>query len=112
MTATLTSPFIDGDFRSGGGGGHIDISNPATEENWHELDGAAASDADTAARGAQRAFDQTWRDMKPGRRAEIMFAIAKTIRAHAEELAQLDVKSIGKPIADARDEVSLGARIF
>jgi betaine-aldehyde dehydrogenase len=50
--------------------------------------------------------------MKPGRRAEILFATANSIRDHAEELAQLDLKSIGKPIADARDEVQLGARIF
>jgi betaine-aldehyde dehydrogenase len=113
---TLESPFIDGQFRGGtrdvGGDGRIAITNPATEERWHEVAGAGAGDADVAVRGAQRAFDQTWRDMKPGRRAEILFANARTIRDHAEELAQLDVKSIGKPIADARDEVSLGARIL
>jgi betaine-aldehyde dehydrogenase len=114
MTTTQapTSSFIDGDFSRARGDGRITVTNPATEESWHEVAAAGANDADAAVRGAQRAFDQTWRDMKPGRRAEILFGIAKSIRDHAEELAQLDLKSIGKPIADARDEVQLGARIF
>jgi betaine-aldehyde dehydrogenase len=41
-----------------------------------------------------------------------MFAIAATIRQHLEELAQLEMRSIGKPISDARDEIALGAKIF
>jgi betaine-aldehyde dehydrogenase len=109
---TPTSSFIDGAFASRRGDGRITITNPATEENWHEVAAATVDDADAAVRGAQRAFEQDWRDLKPGRRAEILFAIAKTIRDHAEELAQLDLKSVGKPIADARDEIFLGARIF
>jgi acyl-CoA reductase-like NAD-dependent aldehyde dehydrogenase len=44
-------------------------------------------------------FEQTWRDIKPGKRAEILFAIARAIRDNAEELAQLDVKSVGNPSA-------------
>ncbi|MEA2708379.1 MAG: hypothetical protein QOF78_980 [Phycisphaerales bacterium] len=106
-----TSSFIDGQFASRGDG-PITLTNPATEEQWHTVSAASTGDADAAVRGAHRAFEQDWRDLKPGRRAEILFAIAKTIRDHAEELAQLDLKSIGKPIADARDEVALGARIF
>ena len=105
------SAFVDGQFRRGGEA-RVGIINPATEEQWHELSSADAGDVDVAVNGAQRAFEQTWRDMKPGKRAEILFAVAKAIRDHAEELAQLDLKSVGKPIADARDEVALGARIF
>ena len=115
MTTTTqppTSSFIDGDFSAVRGDGRITVTNPAPEESWHEVAAATAGDADAAVRGAHRAFEQTWRDIKPGRRAEILFAIARAIRDHAEELAQLDLKSVGKPIADARDEVQLGARIF
>ena len=111
-TPAPTSSFINGGYARGGGEGRITITNPATEEDWHDVAAATAADADAAVRGAQRAFEQDWRDMKPGRRAELLFAIARAIREHAEELAQLDVKAVGKPIADARDEVALGARIF
>jgi hypothetical protein len=47
-----------------------------------------------------------------GKRAEVLFAIAATLREHAEELAQSEMVNIGKPIVDARDEMALGARIF
>jgi betaine-aldehyde dehydrogenase len=63
-------------------------------------------------RGARHAFETTWRDFAPGKRADILFAVAGALRAHAEELAQLESRNIGKPIADARDEVALGARVF
>jgi betaine-aldehyde dehydrogenase len=111
--STPNAPFIDGKFKPAGGGARpIVITNPATEDAWHEVAAATPADADVAVRGAHRAFEQSWRDMKPGKRAEILFAVTKAIRDHAEELAQLDLKSVGKPITDARDEVLLGARIF
>ena len=106
-----TQPFIDGDFRDARAA-RIPVINPASEEAWCEIASADAGAVDRAVNGAKRAFDQDWRDVAPGKRAEILFAIARTIREHAEELAQLDVRSVGKPISDARDEVALGARVF
>ena len=50
--------------------------------------------------------------MPPGARAEILFSVSRKLREHAEELAQLETANIGKPISDARDEISLGARIW
>ena len=109
-----TRPFIDGDFQSGTGASARPVSliNPATEEAWCDVASADASAVDRAVNGARRAFEQGWRDMTPGKRAEILFAVARLIRQNAEELAQLDVRSVGKPISDARDEVALGARVF
>jgi betaine-aldehyde dehydrogenase len=86
--------------------------NPASEETWTEVSSADAGSVERAVTGAQRAFEQGWRDLAPGKRAEVLFAVARLIRQNLEELAQLDVKSVGKPISDARDEVALGARVF
>src|SRR4051794_26276097 len=108
---TPTGPFIDGETRDGAGE-RFALVNPATEAPWAEVADATIDDVDRAARGAHRAFEQTWRDITPGKRAEILFSIARLIREHSEELAQLDMRSVGKPISDARDEVALGARIF
>jgi betaine-aldehyde dehydrogenase len=111
-----TRPFIDGEFRdsrqSGGGNGRIPVINPASEEAWCEVASADADTVEKAVAGAHRTFEQTWRDLAPGKRADVLFAVARLIRQNAEELAQLDVRSVGKPIADARDEVALGARVF
>src|SRR5439155_57580 len=41
-----------------------------------------------------------------------LHAVARKLREHLEEIAQLETLHIGKPISDARDEASLGARVF
>jgi betaine-aldehyde dehydrogenase len=93
-------------------GDTIEIVNPATDEAWEQVGSATVDDVDRAVTGAQQTFEQTWRDLTPGKRREILFDIARLIRSRAGEIAHLDMQSIGKPIADARDEVMLGARIF
>jgi betaine-aldehyde dehydrogenase len=103
--------FIDGKPRAGRGES-IRIINPASEEAWTSVSGAGADDVKDAVAGARHAFEREWCFLAPGRRAEIMFDVARRIRAHRDELAMLDVRSVGKPIADARDEVMLGARVF
>src|SRR5437016_14307772 len=50
--------------------------------------------------------------MAPGKRAEILFNVAQQLRDNSEEIAQLEMRQIGKPISDARDEAALGARVF
>jgi betaine-aldehyde dehydrogenase len=90
----------------------VPVINPATEETLCEVASASANDVETAVAGAQRAFEQGWRDLPQGKRTEVMFQIAKVLRENAEELSQLECQMIGKPISDARDEIALGARTF
>src|SRR5688572_5400056 len=108
MSGFPTQLFVNGNFVAGRGRQLAQI-DPATEETFCEVDGASASDLDGAITGAQRAFETTWRDLAPGRRAEVLFKIAQTIRENAEAIAQVESRNVGKPIADARDEVALGA---
>ncbi len=107
-----TRLFIDGESRPAADGRTLPLVNPATEAVLTEVAMAGIRELEIAVAGAHRAFEQSWRDYTPGRRSEVMFEIARVLRAHAEELAQLESVSIGKPIADARDEVAMGARTF
>ena len=107
-----TKLFIDSQPRAASDGRMLPLINPATEEVLTEVASAGVRDVDAAAQGAQKAFEGGWRDYTPGKRTEVMFQIARVLREHAEELAQLESLSIGKPIADARDEIGLGARTF
>lgn len=104
--------FINGHYRAGSSGEAIRLINPATEEILGEIAGADESDVEAAVAGAQKAYEGCWRELAPGKRTEILFRLAALLREHGEELAQLEMQNIGKPIADARDEVGLGARIF
>ncbi len=86
--------------------------NPATEQTFCEVAAAAVADVEAAVEGAQKAFVNGWRDRTPRERTDILFNIARVLRDHLEQLAQLECQNIGKPIADARDEIALGARVF
>jgi len=110
MTSQLL--FINGEFRDCASGKRIAQTNPATEEVFAEVAAAGASELEVAVQGAHDAFTREWRDLTPRKRTDVLFNIARGIRSHAEELAQLECRNIGKPISDARDEIELGARIF
>ena len=88
------------------------ITNPATEEIFSEVAAAEIADVNQAVESADKTFRQTWRDLPPGKRTEVLYKIAAGIRANLETIARWETESIGKPISDARDEVALGARIF
>ena len=107
-----TLPFIDGERRVPKHGRPLPQVDPATEDTFVEVQGAGVPDVERAVNGADRAFREGWRDLSPGRRAEILFGIARRIREQSEVLAQMESRNVGKPIGDARDEILLGARIF
>lgn len=107
-----TQLFINGKPGAASDGRAFPVINPATEEVLCEVSAAAVADVEKSVAGAQAAYEKGWRDCAPGKRAEILFQIARTLRENAEELSQLESLSIGKPISDARDEIAMGARTF
>jgi acyl-CoA reductase-like NAD-dependent aldehyde dehydrogenase len=107
-----TQLFINGQFQNGSSGKSFRIINPATEEPLADVAAADVKDVDIAVTGAHRCYEQTWRNIAPGQRADRLFKLAGLIKTYTEDLAQLEMRNIGKPIADARDEIALGARIF
>lgn len=104
--------FIDGKLCDATGGRKTALTNPATEAVFAEVASAAPEDVDRAVRSAHDAFRKSWRDLAPGKRAEILSSVARVLRQNLETLAELECRNIGKPISDARDEIGLGARIF
>jgi acyl-CoA reductase-like NAD-dependent aldehyde dehydrogenase len=112
MNPFPTQLFINGGFVNGHGPKRLPQMNPATEEVIAEVEAASVDDIDVAVQGAQRAFELSWRDLAPGKRAEVLFKLAAVIRQQAEVIAETESRNVGKPISDARNEVALGARIF
>jgi betaine-aldehyde dehydrogenase len=109
---TPTQIFVDGAFRNASQGKRAPLTNPATEAVFVEVAAAGPEDINTAVESAHKAWENGWRDLPPGKRSEILFNIARVLRENLEPLAQLEMQQIGKPIADARDEIGLGARVF
>src|SRR5262245_62052785 len=107
-----TRLFINGNLCDASDHRTVGVINPATEETLCEVASASAKDVEAAVAGGQRAFEEGWRDLPPGKRTEVVFNLAKVLRENLEELARLESQMIGKPISDARDEIGLGARTF
>lgn len=112
MSEFPNRPFINGEYRSTAAEKRIRLINPATEDPITDVFGADLAEVNLAVEGAHRAWQQGWRDLAPGKRTEILFNVARQIRAKAAELAHAEMTNIGKPLADARDEIALGARVF
>ena len=107
-----TQLFIDGAFCDSKSGRCTTLINPATEIAICNVAAANVTELDAAVESAQRAWESGWRDLPPGKRATILYNVASKLREHLEEIAQLEMLQIGKPISDARDEAGLGARVF
>ncbi|HMA33635.1 MAG TPA: aldehyde dehydrogenase family protein [Chloroflexia bacterium] len=88
------------------------IMNPATGAPLAQVAQAMPADVDRAALAAQAAFTGAWGRMRPRDRAAILFELARLIREHADELALLESRNVGKPLAGARGEILSGATCF
>jgi betaine-aldehyde dehydrogenase len=84
----------------------LTIVEPATEGVLAEVPRAGAAEVDEAVARARRALP-AWRALAPARRAALLRALADTLESHLEELALLEARNAGKPIASARGEIGM-----
>ena len=91
--------------------GTVRVVNPATERTVAELERQGAEDAGAAVDRARRAFPG-WRDVAPADRTRLLRRFAEQVESHAHELAMLETRNVGKPIADSRGEVSMVADVL
>lgn len=83
-------------------GRYFDSINPATGEFIGRIAEGGEEDIDAAVRSARAAFEQSWGRL-PGRdRGRILLAFAEQIRAHADELVELESLDSGKPVSTIR----------
>ena len=91
----------------------IELIEPATGGRLASVPEASRDDVDRAVEAAARSFKKgDWRNMHPRQRGRIMMRVAALVREHAEELARMESRNVGKPIRDSRDEVGLAADCF
>ncbi|MDE2465452.1 MAG: NAD-dependent succinate-semialdehyde dehydrogenase, partial [Alphaproteobacteria bacterium] len=100
--------YIDGAWYAGDNGARFDVTNPATGEVIAKVADLGAPDAVRAVEAAGRAF-ASWRSRTGKERAQILRKWFELIMAAQEDLARLMTAEQGKPLAEARGEVSYGA---
>ena len=89
----------------------LTVLNPATEEPIAELEQAGVEETDAAVARAKAAFPH-WKAVSPSDRARLLRRLATLVEENAEELARIESRNVGKPIAGARGEIGMVAQVF
>ncbi len=89
----------------------VTVVNPATEAPIATLERAGLEETDEAVARAKAAFP-AWRAVAPGDRARLLRRLATLVEEHADELAWIESRNVGKPIAGARGEIGMVADVF
>jgi acyl-CoA reductase-like NAD-dependent aldehyde dehydrogenase len=80
----------------------FEVDNPATGAVITTVQGGGAAEVDSAVRTAHAAFEGPWRQRSARERGELLHAVARKLREHADELAALECLENGKPLLQAR----------
>ncbi len=100
------SLFVGGEWRRPRSGETFADFDPATREVYEAVARGASDDVDDAVAAARAAFP-AWSRRSPSERQEILRRWAALVRAHSEELAQVEARDVGKPLSAARLNIAI-----
>jgi len=90
----------------------FDVLDPSTGAVFAKVARCGQSEVDAAVASARAAFDNGWGNASSRTRALACRRMAEVIRAHADELAELEARDAGKVISQAHVDVEAAARYF
>jgi betaine-aldehyde dehydrogenase len=89
----------------------LTVIEPATEAVLEEVPRTGVPETDAAVARAKKALP-AWRAMAPADRAKLLHGLTDALDGAREELAVLEARNAGKPIADARGEMQMVVDTF
>ncbi|MFD1694606.1 NAD-dependent succinate-semialdehyde dehydrogenase [Roseibium aestuarii] len=101
--------FINGGWSAADSGATVEVTNPATGETIGTIPHAGRAETARAIESAHLAF-QTWKKKTAEERSTLMMKLADEIMANIDELAVLLTTEMGKPLAEAKGEITGGAK--
>lgn len=102
---------IDGKWREGSTRSSLDVLDPATGESIGKVASATREDLDEALDAAGRGLAE-WRAVSPWQRGSILKNAADKLRANIELVARTITREQGKPLAEAKAEVTRSAEFL
>ncbi len=101
---------VGGERRTAAEGKTFTVIEPGTGAPMAEVAEAGPEDASRAVDTAVRAFDAgPWPRTSATARGRVLLRASVLVRERLEDLARLEARNAGKPIADARDEIGIVA---
>jgi succinate-semialdehyde dehydrogenase/glutarate-semialdehyde dehydrogenase len=103
--------YIDGEWCDADSGATVEVRNPATSENLGTVPHMAAAETRRAIEAASAAWP-AWRSKTAKERAAILRDWYELMLLHADDLARIMTAEQGKPLAEAKGEVTYAASFF
>lgn len=107
LESVPTGLYIGGEWIDAEGGATFEVRDPATNEVVRTIASASAADGIKALDAAVAAQD-SWAATAPRTRSDILRRAFDLVRERADDLALLMTIEMGKPLAEAKGEVTYG----
>jgi len=104
--------FINGELVEQQAGEVRDLAEPATGDALARVALAGEADVDRAVEAARAALDGPWGKTPPTERSRLLHALADAMVANRKELAELEVRNVGKAISSVKAELNQGVENF
>src|SRR5438477_1658190 len=104
--------FINGEPVEAQSGEVRELSEPATGDPLARVAVAGEPDVDRAVDAARAALDGAWGKTPPTERSRLLHALADAMVANRKELAELEVRNVGKAISSVKAELNQGVENF
>ena len=103
-----TQNLINGQWVSADGGATIDVLDPATDEHMAAIPSCGAAETRRAVDAAHEAFEP-WSQRTAGERGKLVARLAELMHRDADRLAALMTAEQGKPLGEAKGEITYAA---
>jgi aldehyde dehydrogenase (NAD+) len=104
--------FIGGAWVAASSGVTLPVIDPATGTAVGQIQRGNAADVDRAVAAARAAMNGEWGRSTATERGRILHRMSQLILAGHEQLSQLEALDTGKPIGQARNDITVAARYF
>jgi acyl-CoA reductase-like NAD-dependent aldehyde dehydrogenase len=104
--------FINGESSEPSGGESKQLTEPATGEPLAKVAMASEADVDRAVDAARAALEGDWGKTPPTERSRLLHALADALVANRKELAELEVRNVGKAISSVKAELNQAVENF
>jgi acyl-CoA reductase-like NAD-dependent aldehyde dehydrogenase len=104
--------FIGGELVEPASGEIRELTEPASGELLARAAIAGGADIDRAVEAARGALAGAWAKTPPTERSRLLHALADAIQANRKELAELEVRNVGKALSSVKAEVAQAIENF
>ena len=104
--------FINGELVEPASGELRDLTEPATGNPLGRVAMAGEADIDRAVEAARATLDGPWGKTPPTERSRLLHALADAIVTNRKELAELEVRNVGKAISSVKAELTQAVENF